>query len=150
MKIGVGADHRGYKTKDKLVKYLKKKNVEYVDFGTNSVDSADYNDYAYLVCKAVLDGEVDRGILICGTGIGMSIAANKMKGIMCAKIDNSKEARLCIEHNHANVIAFSASKSSIEMKDMIDEFLKASPIEEEKYIRRIEKIEALEKKHSYK
>ncbi len=145
MKIGIGADHRGYKLKNKLVKYLQKKKIEFVDYGTFSEDNRDYNDYAYPVCKAVLDNEVDKGILICGTGIGMSIAANKMRGIMCAKVDNYSEAKLATEHNHANVIAFSAKKSCLEMKDIVDAFLKSTPNNDEKYLRRIDKIFDLEK-----
>ncbi len=151
MRIGIGADHRGYKVKEKIIKYLKKKNIEVIDYGTNSINSTDdYNDYAYLVCKGVLNNEVDRGILVCGTGIGMSIAANKMKGIMCAKIDNCSEARLCVEHNHANVIAIGESKPFIDIKDMLDVYLKSKPIEDEKYYRRIDKIRDLEKKNIYK
>ena len=137
--------------KEKLIKYFNKKHISYIDYGCTSKNSSDdYNDFAYLVCKGVINKEVDRGILICGTGIGMSIAANKMKGIMCAKIDNSSEASLSIEHNHANVISFSAKKSMFEIKDMVDAFMKASPLNEEKYLRRIDKISSLEKKNTYK
>ena len=151
MKIGIGADHRGYKTKQKIVKYLKKKNYEVIDFGCDTENSTDdYIDYAYLVCKSVLNGEVERGILVCGTGIGMSIVANKMKGIMCAKVDNYKEARLAIEHNQANVISLSASKSFMDVKDMLDEYLTATPLEEERYYRRIDKLKKIESKRTYK
>jgi len=148
MKIGIASDHRGFKLKEKLKKYFVKKNIEFIDYGTDSGVSVDYNDYALKVCEAVNSSEVDYGILICGTGIGMSIMANKVKGIMCAKVDNSKEARLAREHNNANVISFSADLLVLEAKDIIDSYLKASFISEEKYIRRVDKIKDLEKVES--
>ena len=150
MKFGLCSDHRGYLLKEKLKKYLDKKHIEYVDYGTNSVDSVDYNDYAYKVCKAVIDKEVDKGILICGTGIGMSIAANKVRGLMCAKVDNADEAKLCREHNNANVLAISSKKPGFVLKDIVDAYLKAEFLNEEKYNRRIDKIKELESKKSYK
>lgn len=145
MKIGIASDHRGFKLKEKLKRYFLKKNIEFIDYGTDSGVSVDYNDYALKVCEAVNNSEVDCGILICGTGIGMSIMANKVKGIMCAKVDNSREARLAREHNNANVISFSADLLLLEAKDIIDSYLKASFIEEEKYVRRVNKIKDMEK-----
>lgn len=144
MKIGIASDHRGYKLKEKIKKYLNKKNIEFIDYGTDSGVSVDYNDYAMKVCDGINNEEVDCGILICGTGIGMSIMANKVNGIMCAKVDNAREARLAREHNNANVISFSANLLTLEAKDIIDAYLKASFIEEVKYMRRIEKIKNLE------
>ena len=105
--------------------------------------------FATSVCKGVISGEVECGILICGTGIGMSIAANKFRGIMCAKVDNSDEARLAKEHNHANVISFSEKKTMWEIKDIVDAYLKATPLEGERYLRRIEEIKDIEKKKKY-
>lgn len=89
------------------------------------------------------------GILICGTGIGMSIVANKFKGIMCAKVDNSDEARLAKEHNHANVISFSAKKTMWEIKDIVDAYLRSEYLKDERYLRRIEEIEKIEKLRKY-
>lgn len=139
MIIGIASDHRGYKLKEKLKKYFNKKNIEFVDFGTDSNVSVDYNDYASLVCEAVIKGEVTYGILICYTGIGMSIMANKFKGIRCAKIDNAMEARLAKEHNNANVLSFSSFVLYLEAKDMIDSFLNASFLEGN-HLRRVNKI----------
>ncbi len=150
MKIGIASDHRGYKAKEKLKKYLIRKNIEFIDYGTLSSESVDYPEYALEVCKAVLNEDVELGVLICGTGIGMSIAANKVKGIMCAKVDCYEEAKLAREHNHANVISFSSELFTSEMKDIIDAFLKAKPLEEERYLRRIDEIKAIEKKKNYK
>lgn len=144
MKIGIASDHRGYKLKEKVKKYLKKKNIEFVDYGTDSGVSVDYTDYALKVCEAINNEEVEAGILICGTGIGMSIVANKVKGIMCAKVDNAKEARLAREHNNANVISFGADLLMLEVKDIIDAYMKAEFLNLERYIRRIEKIKNIE------
>lgn len=148
MKIGIASDHRGYKVKEKLKKYLSKKNIEYVDYGTDSLEMVDYPEFAVKLCEGVLSGEVESGILICGTGIGMSIAANKVKGIMCAKVDNSKEARLAKEHNHANVISFSAGKTMWEIKDMVDAYLSSKCLEDERYLRRIEEVNNIGKKRN--
>lgn len=145
MIIGVASDHRGYKNKMKVIKYLKRKNIDYVDYGTDSTESVDYNDYALKVCNAINKGEITNGILICGTGIGMSIMANKVNGIMCAKVDSAKEARLAREHNNANCISMSEDLSYIEIKDILNSYLNSSFINEEKYNRRINKIKNIEK-----
>lgn len=145
MIIGVASDHRGYKNKMKVIKYLKRKNIDYVDYGTDSTESVDYNDYALKVCNAINKGEITNGILICGTGIGMSIMANKINGIMCAKVDSAKEARLAREHNNANCISMSEDLSYIEIKDILNSYLNSSFINEEKYNRRINKIKNIEK-----
>lgn len=149
MKIGIASDHRGYKVKEKLKKYFDKKNIEYVDYGTNSIEVVDYPLFAKELCKGVLSKDVDMGILICGTGIGMSIVANKFKGIMCAKVDNIDEARLAKEHNHANVISFSAKKTMWEIKDIVDAYLRSEYLKDERYLRRIEEIEKIERLRKY-
>lgn len=146
MKIGIASDHRGFKTKEKIKKYLSKKKIEYLDYGTDNEDSVDYNDYALKVCNAVNSCEVDVGILICGTGIGMSIMANKVDNIMCAKVDSAKEARLAKEHNNANVISLSSDLSMVEVKSIIDSYLSSEFLNEDKYLRRIKKIKDIEKK----
>ncbi len=140
MKVGIASDHRGYKLKEKVKKYLKRKKIDFIDYGTDSGVSVDYNDYALKVCDAINSGEVTNGILICGTGIGMSIMANKVNGIMCAKVDSSKESRLAKEHNNANVISFSSDLLYFEAKDIIDAYLTSKFLGDEKYVRRINKI----------
>ena len=102
--IAIGADHGGVNLKETVKKFLEQKGIEYKDFGTNSTDSCDYPDYAKAVCDAVVSGEYDKGILICGTGIGMSIAANKVKGIRAAHVTDTYSAAKTREHNNANVI----------------------------------------------
>ena len=106
MKICMGSDHRGYELKTKIIEALKDK-YDITDLGTYSKDAADYTKYAFLVGEKVSNKEYDYGILICGTGIGISIACNKVKGIRCAKVDSVEDARLTRNDNDANVIAIS-------------------------------------------
>jgi len=103
--IAIGSDHGGYELKEFLKKYLDSQKIKYHDFGTHSYESVHFPDYAKLVCDAVISNECEKGILICGTGIGMSIAANKIKGINCALCNSIMTARLAREHNNSNIIA---------------------------------------------
>lgn len=146
MKIGIANDHRGYKLKLKLVDYLKKKGYEVTDYGTDSTVSVDYPDYGILLGEKVRDKEVDYGIAICGSGIGISIACNKVKGVRCAKVNNTREAKLCRQDNNANIIALNEKMYIFEAKDIIDTFLKTEYKEEERYQRRIDKISKYEEK----
>lgn len=108
MKIAIGADHAGYQLKDSLKKLLDELGVAYEDFGTTSAQSVDYPDYAQAVAHGVAGGQFDRGILVCGTGVGMAIAANKVAGVRAAAIVDTDTARLSREHNDLNVIALGA------------------------------------------
>ena len=105
MKIGIGSDHGGFELKEYIKAYLESEGIEYVDYGTYSLDSVDYPDYGRRLSEGVMSGEVDRGIAICGTGIGISIACNKVKGIRCALCGDTYSARMSVEHNNANIIA---------------------------------------------
>lgn len=105
MKIAIGADHAGYRLKDEIVPMLKALGHELIDVGCDCADSVDYPDYALPVCDKVASGEAERGILICGTGIGMSIAANKTNGIRCALVHDTFSAKATREHNDTNVLA---------------------------------------------
>lgn len=140
MKIGIGADHGGYLIKEQLKTYLQE-TYEVVDFGTDSIESTDYPTYAFLVGNAVSKGEIEKGILICTTGIGMSIACNKVHGVRCAKVDNQEEAFLTRQHNNSNVIALSAKKSIEELKQIIDTFLTTEFSNEERHMRRNQMID---------
>lgn len=135
MKIGIASDHRGYNKKEKIIKYLKEIGYDVIDYGTNNEQSVDHPIYAFKLCEDV-ENSVEKGILLCGTGIGMSIAANKVKGIRCAKVSSIKEAKLSRQHNNANVIAMSADMSLFKTKKIIDLFLKTDFLNEEKYIKR--------------
>lgn len=105
MKIAIGADHAGYRLKDELVPFIQSLGHEIVDVGCSCDQSVDYPDYALPVCDLVKSGQAERGILICGTGIGMSIAANKVKGIRCALVHDMFSAKATREHNDTNVLA---------------------------------------------
>ena len=141
MKIAIASDHRGYELKEYLIEKLSiNEDIKVLDLGTNSTESVDFPIYGIKLGEAIKNKEVDLGIAICGTGIGISIAANKVKGVMCAKINNEKEARLAKEHNNANVIALSGETDPEEAFNMIVTFLNSEPNQEEKYQRRIEEI----------
>lgn len=146
MKIGIANDHRGYKLKTKIIPYLNKKGYEVEDYGTFSTESVDYSDYGIILGEKVRDKEVDFGIAICGSGIGISIACNKVKGVRCAKVNNAKEARITRIDNNANVIALSEKLHTFEAKDIIDAFLTTEYKEIERFQRRIDKISMYEEK----
>lgn len=140
MKIGIANDHRGYKLKKKLIPYLLKKGYDVEDYGTISTESVDYPDYGILLGEKVRDKEVDYGIAICGSGIGISIACNKVKGIRCAKVNNVREAKLCRLDNNANIISLNERMLLFEAKDIIDTFLTTQYQEIDRFQRRIDKI----------
>ena len=146
MKIGLASDHGGYKLKTKIEKYLKKRGYDVTDFGTTSTSSVDYPNFGILLGEAVRDKEIDLGIAICRTGIGISIACNKVKGVRCAKVDKVKEAKLCILHNNANIIALSGNTPTFRAFDIIDVLLKTQYKEEERHQRRIDIITEYENK----
>lgn len=143
MKIAIASDHKGYRLKKELIETLKE-NHETLDLGTNSEESTDFPIYAIKLGETINNKEADLGIAICGTGIGISIAANKVKGIMCAKVNTTEEARLAKEHNRANVLALPGTLSIEEAINIINEFIKAKPLEDEKYLRRINQIRKYE------
>lgn len=138
MKIAIATDHNGVNEKKELIKRLSE--YEFIDKSPINYSTDDYPDFAFLVGEAVINKEADLGILMCGTGIGMSIAANKMKGIRCAHCSNLSEAHLAREHNDANIIALSYKKSLDELTEMIKEFITTNHSDEEKHKRRVSKI----------
>ena len=121
MKIGICNDHRGVNKKNRIIELLN--NYEVINYGTDSEESVDFPDYAFKLGDAINNGEVDLGIAICGTGIGMSITLNKMKGIYCAKVSNVSEATLSRAHNDANVIALSEELPEEEMLQIVQRFI---------------------------
>lgn len=138
MKIGIASDHRGVILKEKIKKYLQD-NYQVVDYGTNSIESVDYPQYAFKIGEDIRDKKIDVGILICGTGIGMSIACNKVKGVRCAKVIDKEEAYLSRNHNNSNVIALSEKTNNYE--EIIDTFLSTEFSDEEKHRRRVAMID---------
>ncbi len=115
MKIGIGSDHGGFELKEYIKEYLEKSGIEFIDYGTYNKDSVDYPDYGKKVAEAVIAQEVDRAIVICGTGIGISIATNKVKGIRCALCGDTYSARMSREHNNANVLALGARVLGVDL-----------------------------------
>ena len=140
MKIGIASDHRGVKYKQEIIKYLKSKNHTVIDYSKENTETDDYPDFAFKVCEKVVQKEIEIGILVCRTGIGMSIAANKVKGIRCAKINSEEDAILSRNDNGANVMTFNYTDSMENIKKYIDAFLSAEVINDERHQRRIGKI----------
>lgn len=147
MNIGISSDHRGYELKEKLINILKEKGNNITDYGTYSNESVDYPVYAFMLCNGVINKEIDLGIAICGTGIGMSIACNKVKGIRCAKIDNLNDAQYAKMHNNANVLAISSNKTIEEILEIFNTFIQNEFSSNEKHTRRIKLIEDYENEH---
>ena len=115
MKVALGADHRGFALKENLKRWLTARGHEVIDFGPASADRVDYPDYAFRVARAVARSQAERGILICSTGIGMSIAANRARGVRAALADSVRQARLSREHNDANVLCLGADFVSVAL-----------------------------------
>lgn len=138
MRIGIANDHHGIELKKKIIEYLNKNDIDYVDYGSNLNRNVDYVDYAIMLCNGINNHEVDLGILVCGTGIGMSIVANKMKNIIAAKVNTAKEALLAREHNMANVMTL--AEYTQDLDNILDNFINTKPSTEERHIRRVEKI----------
>ena len=147
MKIGIASDHRGYKLKQNLKEKLTILNHEIVDFGTNSDESTDYPDYAFALGEAVASNKVDFGVAICGSGIGISIACNKVKGIRCAKVSNKEEAAITRIDNNSNIVAFSEKVSEEEALEIVKTLIETEASHEEKHIRRVNKIIEYEEKN---
>jgi ribose 5-phosphate isomerase B len=147
MKIAIGNDHAAVSMKNHIKKYLEDKGYEIVNFGTDTLDSCDYPIYGEKVAKAVASGECELGILICGTGIGISLAANKVKGIRAAVCSESYSARLTRQHNNANIIAFGARVvGEATAEQIVDEFLNAK-YEGGRHQRRVDMITKIEEEN---
>lgn len=147
MKIAIACDHGGLNLKNEIIKHLKENGYEYKDFGTDSIESCDYPDFALPASEAVASGEYDRGILICSTGIGVSIVANKVPGIRCAHCHDSYCAEFTRRHNDANVLAMGEKVvgAGYALK-IVDTFLNTG-FEGGRHQRRVDKITAIEKKY---
>ncbi len=140
MTIAIASDHRGIEYKKEIIQYLESKNYKIIDCSTENTPTDDYPDFAFKVCKSVVNKDAEVGILVCRTGIGMSIAANKVKGIRCAKINSIEDAILCRNDNGANVMTFNYTEGINNLKNYIDAFLNAEVISDERHQRRVNKI----------
>ncbi len=146
MKIAIASDHGGFNLKGVLIDYLSEKGHDVVNLGTDSPESCDYIDYAEKCAAAVTGGTVDFGIVVCGTGIGISIAANKVKGVRCALCYSPETAALSKQHNNANMIALGGRTTSDEAAIKIVDAYMSAEFEGGRHQRRIDKITALEQK----
>ncbi|MCI7725624.1 MAG: ribose 5-phosphate isomerase B [Clostridiales bacterium] len=146
MRISIGCDHGALALKNKMVAHLTKKGYDVKDCGTYTADSCDYPDFAAVAAKAVASGECEKGIVLCTTGIGVSIAANKVKGIRCALLSDVMSARLTREHNDTNMMAIGAGVvGEMLALEILDTWLETEFSHNERHQRRIDKVMALEK-----
>jgi ribose 5-phosphate isomerase B len=142
MKIAIGSDHAGFKLKEIVKAFLTRKGYEFKDFGTESEASVDYPDYAYPVAEAVAKGDFDRGILICGSGVGMSIAANKVRGIRAVLVHDTYTAKQSRQHGDCNILCLAGRKlTRAKATKIVATWLKTDFSGDERHLRRINKIE---------
>lgn len=146
MKIGFGSDHGGYDLKKEIMKLVADMGYECFDYGSFEGESVDYPDYAKKVCDAIVNGEVELGMLFCGTGIGISIAANKVKGIRCALLTEGYSAKMAKIHNNANCIALGGRTTGVNLAaDIVKSFLEAE-FEGGRHQKRLDKISKMEER----
>ena len=144
MKIALGADHGGYSLKEEIKKMLERLGHTYEDFGCFSTDSCDYPDFGEAAARAVASGQCERGIVICTTGIGISIAANKVKGIRCAHCADSLEAEMTRRHNDANMMAIGAGFTGKNLAERMVEVFLSTEFEGGRHARRVNKLDAIQ------
>lgn len=144
--IAIGCDHGGYRYKLEVIKFLEKNGYEYTDYGTDSEESCDYPVFAEKVCRAVQSGEAEKGILICGTGIGMSMCANKMKGIRAAVCGDHFSAEFTRRHNDANVLCMGARTIGVGVALQITDIFLTTEFEGGRHQKRVDMMMALEDK----
>ena len=146
MKIGFASDHRGYALKQQLMKELSKE-YDVVDYGTHSEESTDYPDYAFVLGESVASKEVSFGVAICGSGIGISIACNKVLGVRCAKVSTAEEAKTTRIDNDSNIVALSEKNTLLDALNIVKTFIETEHTALEKHQRRIRKIINYEETH---
>src|SRR5437016_1331251 len=148
MRIAIGADHAGFDLKEALAAYVREQGHDVEDVGTHSTAAVDYPDYAQAVGLAVLQGRAECGLLICGSGVGASVAANKLRGIRAGLCHDSYSAHQGVEHDDMNILVLGSRVIGPELaKDLVREYLSAVYVNDERHGRRVEKIKALEKKY---
>lgn len=147
MRIAIAADHGGYTLKEQMKNVLKEMNLEFQDFGTDSEQSVDYPDYGIKVAEGVAKGEFDRGILICGTGLGMSMVANKVPGVRCAVVHDTFSAKATREHNDSNVLAMGARVIGPGLAEEIVRVWLSADFAGGRHAQRLEKMRRIEEKY---
>ena len=147
MRVVVGADHRGYELKDRIAAALKEAGHEVLDVGTDGPDSVDYPDYARAIGKALNEGRADRGVLVCGSGVGASIAASKLRGVRASVCHDTYSARQGVEHDDMNVLCLGSGIVGVDLAlELVEAFMGASFLkDEERYVRRLGKVEEIER-----
>jgi RpiB/LacA/LacB family sugar-phosphate isomerase len=148
MRIAIGADHAGFHLKEDLAAHLRQLGHDVIDVGTASSDPVDYPDFAEAVGKTVIENRSERGVLICGSGVGASVSANKIPGIRAAVCHDAYSARQGVEHDDMNILVLGARVIGAELaRELVEQFLAAQFTGEERHVRRLEKIKALEKRY---
>jgi ribose 5-phosphate isomerase B len=146
MRVAIGADHAGFELKEELKNLIAAAGHSVIDLGTDSTDSVDYPDYSAAVGRAIVSGRADRGIVVCGSGAGAAIAANKLDGIRCAQAADTYTAHQAVEHDDANVLALAARVTGIAVaEEIVAAYLGASFIRDERFVRRLNKVLELER-----
>lgn len=144
MKIAIGSDHAGYELKEEIKTYLIRKQIEVIDYGTYNVESVDYPDFAQKVAKCVANKTAEFGILVCYTGIGMSMASNKIKGVRAALVCSEENARLTREHNDANVLCLGAKDVEVKLAEKLVDIFISTSFAGGRHEKRVKKIEEIE------
>jgi len=145
MKIAVGSDHAGFPLKAVVMEVIKAEGHEAIDVGTYSTESVDYPDFSAAVGRMVRDGEADRGVILCGSGVGAAVAANKLRGVRAGLCHDTYSAHQCVEHDDVNVLALGARVIGEEpAKEIVTAFLRAKFTGEERHVRRLKKVLAIE------
>jgi len=148
MRLVIGSDHAGYELKQELLEFLRAMGHEVLDVGTHSTASVDYPDYAEAVAAALRDGRAERGVLICGSGVGACVAANKIPGIRAGLCHDAYSAHQGVEHDDMNVLVLGSRVIGAELaKELVRTYLHASLINEERYLRRLGKVKAIEARY---
>ncbi len=147
MNVAIGVDHRGFAIKADLIAILRAAGCEVIDLGAHSDESVDYPDYAAVVGEAVASGQADRGIIVCGSGVGACVAANKVAGVRAGMCHDTYSARQGVEHDDMNVLCLGAGIVGLSLiEELVDAFLGARfSDDEERYVRRVRKVQALER-----
>lgn len=148
MRVALGADHAGVTLKDDIKQFLDERGITYIDFGTQTTDSVDYPDYAARVAAEVSAGRAERGLLFCGSGVGMAIAANKFPGVRAAPVLDERTAALSREHNDANVLALGERFTPPDLARRLVTLFLETPFAGGRHARRVEKINALDHDHT--
>src|SRR5437667_1197026 len=148
MRLALGSDHAGFELKETLAAYLRESGHEVIDIGTRSTAPVDYPDYAEALARAVLDGGAERGVLLCGSGVGASVAANKIPGIRAGLCHDTYSARQGVEHDDMNMLVLGARVIGVELaRTLVDSFLAGNFTGEERHRRRVVKIQGLEQRY---